>query len=81
MLVRIYDEPYMHKFCAVDTFLNITHLQAMSPVAKFHHLLGRGFHELADVIDFYYIPINIYISFEMLDQNALERILSIFTHN
>ena len=72
MPVRIYDEPYMHKFCAVDTFLNITHLQAISPVAKFHHLLGRGYHELADVIDFYYISINIYISFEMLNQKALE---------
>ena len=35
--VRIY------KFCAVDIFGNITRRQAISAVAKFHHLLGRGF--------------------------------------
>ena len=41
--VRIYGEPYVHKFCAVDTFWNITRRQAISPVAKFQHVLGRGF--------------------------------------
>ena len=41
--VRIYGEPYVHKFCAVDIFWNITRRQAISPVAKFHHVLGRGF--------------------------------------
>ena len=41
--VRIYGEPYAHKFCAVDFFWNITHRQAISPVAKFHHVLGRDF--------------------------------------
>ena len=40
--VRIYGEPYVHKFWAVDIFGNITHHQAISPVAKFHHVLGRG---------------------------------------
>ena len=41
--VRIYGEPYAHKFCAVDIFLKITRCQAISPVAKFHHVFGRGF--------------------------------------
>ena len=41
--VRIYGEPYTHKFCAVDNFLNITRHQAISPVGTFHHVLGRGF--------------------------------------
>ena len=41
--VRIYGEQYAHKFCAVDIFWNITRHQAISPVAKFHHVLGRGF--------------------------------------
>ena len=41
--VRIYGEPYTHKFCAVDLFWNITHHQAISPDAKFHHVLGPGF--------------------------------------
>ena len=40
--VRIYGELYAHKFCSVDIFWNITRHQAISPVAKFHHLLGRG---------------------------------------
>ena len=40
---RIYGEPYMHKFCAVNIFWNITRRQAISPVAKFHHVLGLGF--------------------------------------
>ena len=35
--VRIYGEPYAHKSCmAVD--INITRRQAISPVAKFHHV-------------------------------------------
>ena len=41
--VRIYGETYVYKFCAVDIFWNITRHQAISPVAKFHHVLGRGF--------------------------------------
>ena len=41
--VRIYGEPYAHKFCAVDNFLNITCYQAISPVVMFHHMLGHGF--------------------------------------
>ena len=41
--VRIYGEPYAHKFCAVVIFWKITRRQAISPVAKFHHVLGRGF--------------------------------------
>ena len=36
-------EPYYHKFCPVDIFWNITHRQAISPVANFHYVLGRGF--------------------------------------
>ena len=39
----MYDEPYMHQFCAVDIFWNITSCQAILPIAKFHHVLGRGF--------------------------------------
>ena len=42
--VRIYGEPHTHIFCAVDIFFgNITRRQAISPVAKFHHVLGCGF--------------------------------------
>ena len=41
--VRIYGEPYAHKFCAVDNFWNITRRQVISPIATFHHVLGRGF--------------------------------------
>ena len=40
---RIYGEPYVHQFCGVDIFLNITRRQVISPVAQFHHLLGCGF--------------------------------------
>ena len=40
--VRIYGEPYAHKFCAVDIFRNISRRLAISPVAKFCHVLGRG---------------------------------------
>ena len=41
--VRIYGEPYAHKFCAIDIFWKITCRQAISHVVKFHHVLGRGF--------------------------------------
>ena len=40
--VRIFGEPYAHKICAVDIFGNISRSQAISPVAKSHHVLGRG---------------------------------------
>mgnify|MGYP003690464617 CR=1 FL=1 len=43
MPVRIYGEPYAHKFCVIDIFWNITRRQGMSPVARFHHVLGRSF--------------------------------------
>ena len=43
MSVRIYGEPYVHKFCAVNISCNITRSQAVSPVVKFRHVLGRGF--------------------------------------
>ena len=43
MPVRFYDELYAHKFGAVDFFWNITRRQAILPVTKFHHVLGRGF--------------------------------------
>ena len=36
--VRIYGEPYAHKFGAVDIFRNITRRQAILPIAKFHHV-------------------------------------------
>ena len=49
--VRIYGEPYAHKFCAVDNFWNITRRQAISTVIKFHHVLGRG-------IDFYQMSLS-----------------------
>ena len=39
----MYGEPYAHKFCSVDIFWNITRHQAISPVAKVHHMLGHGF--------------------------------------
>ena len=50
MPVRIYGEPYAHKFCAVDIFWNITRRQAISPVAKFYHV-----HDSAGDIDFYQV--------------------------
>ena len=43
MGIRRQSEPYVHRFCAVDIFNNITRRQAISPVAKFNHMLGRGF--------------------------------------
>ena len=43
MPVKFYGEPYVHKFSGVNIFWNITHRQAISPVAKFDHLLGHGF--------------------------------------
>ena len=54
MPVRIYGESYTHKFCAVviDIFWNITCRQAISPVAKFHHVLGRGFMIQREVLIF-----------------------------
>ena len=41
--IRIYGEPFAHKFCAVDIFFNITRRQALTHVAKSHQVLGRGF--------------------------------------
>ena len=41
--VRIYGEPYAHKFCAVDILWNIACRQAISPLAKFQQVLGRCF--------------------------------------
>ena len=41
--VRIYGEPYEHKFCAVDIFWNITRRQAISPIAKTHHVLRHDY--------------------------------------
>ena len=39
--VRIYGEPYAHKFCAVDIFWNITRCQVLSHVrAWFHDSVG-----------------------------------------
>ena len=41
--VRIYSEPCAHKFCVVDIFWNISRPHAISPIAKFHHVLERSF--------------------------------------
>ena len=41
--VKMYGEPYVHKFSTIDNFLNFTRRQAISPVVKFHHVMGRGF--------------------------------------
>ena len=41
--VRIYGEPYAHKFCAVDIFLEYQLLSSNITLAKSHHVLGRGF--------------------------------------
>ena len=40
--VRIYGELYALKFCEVDNFWNINRRQAISLVAKSHHVLGRN---------------------------------------
>ena len=50
--VRIYGEPYAHKFCAVDIFWKITCRRAISPVVKLHHVLGSGFYDSVADIDF-----------------------------
>ena len=42
LLVRIYSEPYVDKFCTVNVFFNITRRKAISQVAKFLHLIGCG---------------------------------------
>ena len=55
MPVKIYGEPHVHKFCAVDIFWNIIHRQAISPVAKFHHVLGRGFMIQRVKLNFYHM--------------------------
>ena len=34
-----------------------TRRQAISPVAKFHHVLGRGFYNSAEDIDIYQMPL------------------------
>ena len=36
----MYGEPYAHKFCSFDIFWNIDRRKAISPVAKFYHVLG-----------------------------------------
>ena len=43
IFVFVFSTPHAHKFCAVDIFWNITRRQAISPVAKSCHVLGRGF--------------------------------------
>ena len=41
--VRIYGEPYMHKFCAVDFFFLEYHSSSSNITrCQFHHGLGRG---------------------------------------
>ena len=40
--VRIYGEPKAHKIWAIYNFWNITRHQAISPVAKSHHVLECG---------------------------------------
>ena len=62
--VRISDGPYVHKFCAVVIFSNITRRrQAISPITKFPHVLGR---DSAGDIDF--------------DQMSLSQLLSTILH-
>ena len=51
--VRIFGETKAHKFYAGDIFLNIAGRQEMSPVAEFHNVLGRGFCDSTDDIDFF----------------------------
>ena len=54
--VRIYGEPYVHKFWAVDIFWNITRRQAISPIAKFH--VRAWFHDSASDVDFYQMSLS-----------------------
>ena len=56
--VWIYSEPYAYKFSAVDIFWNITRRHAISPVPKFHHLLGHVFCDSAGDIDFYQMSLS-----------------------
>ena len=58
--VRIYGESYRNKFCAVDFFFwNITYRPAISSVAKFHYVLGRGF-----MIQYNILSYNLCVVFE-----------------
>ena len=51
--IIIYGEPYANKFCGVYIFWNIIRRQVISPVAKFHHVLGLVSYDSASVIGFY----------------------------
>ena len=51
--VRIYGEPYAHKFCAVEILWNITRRQAISPAANF-----ITFYDSAGEIDFYQMSLS-----------------------
>ena len=49
--VKTFGEPFAHKFCAVNIFWNISRRQAISPVAKFHNVLGtQCFHDSAVIL-------------------------------
>ena len=50
--VRIYGEPYAHKFCVVDIFWNITRNHAISPPVKFTLRVRALCHDSAGDIDF-----------------------------
>ena len=41
--VKIYGKLLAQEFCSVYIFWNFNRRQAMSPIAKFHHVVGRGF--------------------------------------
>ena len=60
--VRIYGEPYAHKIYAVNIFLNIIRRQVISPVAKYHHVLGRGFMILRVILIFINVSQLIYMN-------------------
>ena len=52
---QIYDEPYAHKFCAVDIFSNITRQQGKITRCQVPSHLREWFNNSAGDIDFYQI--------------------------
>ena len=41
--IYMYGKLFVQEFCPVYIFWNISRRQAITPVAKFRHVLGRGF--------------------------------------
>ena len=58
--VRIYGEPYAHKFCAVDNFQILEYHPSSSNITRSHvpSRVRAWFHDSAGVIDFYQMSLS-----------------------